>query len=218
MRISKEGYPLFIGLICFALIFAYSGFTLGNSFMIFLFAVDIALFLAVLFFFRDPRRLPPPEKNVIVSPADGKVIDIKTVQEPTYLKQRVNRIDIFLSLFDVHMNYIPCSGKIDYIHYQRGKNLAAYKPEASSRNQQVFFGLLTSWGKMAFKQAAGMVARRIVWYVKMDQTVRTGDKFGMIKFGSRLEVYLPPGITIKTQKGDRLRGGTSVIAEINETS
>ncbi len=218
MRISKEGWPLFAGLVLFALMFGYFGFSQNNAFMIALFGIDLLLLLTGLYFFRDPVRVPPATENIIVSPADGKVIDIKTVEETDYLQQQVTRIDIFLSLFDVHMNYIPFKGKIDYIHYKRGKNLPAYRPEASRQNQHAFFGLLTRYGKMAFKQSAGMVARRIVWYVKLDQAVETGQKFGMIKFGSRLEVYLPGWAKIRTKPGDRLKGGESVIAEIDETS
>jgi phosphatidylserine decarboxylase len=216
MSISKEGIPALLGLLFFNVALGWLGYHYGNPAMIGVFYLFVLLFVFCLYFFRDPKRLPPKDPNVIVSPADGKVVEIKTVNESLYLKQEVTRVAIFLSVFDVHVNYVPLGGQVDYVKFKRGTFLPAYKSEASESNQFTLVGMITPFGKMAFKQSAGLVARRIVCHLRYGQEVPTGYKFGIIKFGSRAEVYLPKGATLLIKEGDRLRAGESVIAHGDE--
>ncbi len=216
MRISKEGIPTLLGVMLFTLALGWLGYQSGNPAMIGVFYLFAILFIFCLYFFRDPKRTLPKESNAIVSPADGKIVEIKTVNESLYLKQEVTRVAIFLSIFDVHVNYVPLGGQVDYVKFKRGTFLPAYKAQASESNQFTLVGMNTPFGKMAFKQSAGLVARRIVCHLRYGQEVPTGYKFGIIKFGSRAEVYLPKGATLLIKEGDRLRAGESVIARVDE--
>lgn len=213
---SKEGIPTIIGLLVFAALLVGMGITFSNTLSLVFASIAVLLGLFAVYFFRDPQRTPPEGDTLIVSPADGKVIAIESAKEDEYLEARVTKVAIFLSLFDVHVNYVPFSGTVDFIRYKRGKNLRANVPEASERNASILTGLLTEHGKMAFKQSTGMVARRLVTYLRLGDRVSTGQKFGIIKFGSRMEVYLPPNAQVNVNIGDRVRAGESVIAHIHE--
>jgi len=212
----KEGFGIIAVLVLFGALFGYLYFHYDNILMA-VFA-GMTLFLAVfsVYFFRDPLRKPPSDTGVIVSPADGRVVEIVEIEEPVFVKEKTTRVAIFLSLFNVHVNYVPLAGVVDYIKYSRGKYLRADRPEASEENVHTFIGLKTEHGKLAFKQSVGMIARRIICYLRLGDQVTTGQKFGLMKFGSRMEVYLPSWATVKVKKGDRLRAAESVIATINE--
>ena len=213
---SKEGIPTILGLLAFAAVLIWIGI-LFSSTLLFGFA-GVALLLAMfsIYFFRDPKRTPPKGETLVVAPADGKVIQIETVKEDEFMQDRVTKVAIFLSLFDVHVNYVPFSGKVDYIRYKRGKNLRANSENAAERNANIFTGLLTPYGKLAFKQSTGMIARRLVTYLRLGDEVKTGQKFGIIKFGSRMEVFLPHNSNVQVQVGDRVRAGESIIAQVYE--
>jgi phosphatidylserine decarboxylase len=216
MHISKEGVGTIIGVGVFAGLLGFLGFSTHNNVMIVLFILNIICFLFCIYFFRDPFRKPPDDPKAIVAPADGKVVNIDKVEEEYFIQGRTNRISIFLSIFNVHVNYIPMSGSVEYFHYKRGKFLPAFKPEASEENQHTLVGLDTRYGPLVFKQAAGILARRVVCHLRFGDRVKTGQKFGIIKFGSRMDVFLPDWAEIRVKKGDCLRAGESIIAYVNE--
>ena len=214
---NKEGFTTVLGLAFFALFLGFVGFVYNNTLLLIICAINIILVGVAVYFFRDPLRKPPDEKNAVLSPADGKIIDISEVTEPVFFEKRVMRISIFMSLFDVHVNYIPYDGVVEYLKYSRGEYHRANTSPASIKNVHSFIGLETKFGKLAFKQITGAVARRIVCNLKLDQKVAAGQKFGMIKFGSRMEVFLPEQATKTVKPGDRVRAGESVIAVFNGT-
>jgi len=171
-----------------------------------------ALALQTFWFFRDPDRIVPAGEGLIVSPADGKIIEVSEAKEERFLKDRAIKVSIFLNLFDVHVNRIPCSGRIRGMHYQPGKFLAANKDLASKENEQNAILLETPSGaKLVFVQVAGLVARRIICWVKEGDAVERGFRFGMIRFGSRTDLFLPLGTEIKVQLGQKVKGGSSII-------
>lgn len=169
--------------------------------------------LFVAFFFRDPERRPPAIDGVIVSPADGKVIAIGPCdQSPT--GERSTKVSIFLSVFDVHINRAPAPGRIERIEYRKGKFFAAFRDDASEQNERNTFVLDSPRGKVAFSQVAGLIARRIVCWKRAEDPVALGERVGMIMFGSRVDLYLPPTIRVRVAVGDRVKGGESVIGEV----
>ena len=171
-----------------------------------------AWFLAafVLYFFRDPERTIPPG-DVVVSPADGKVVDVREVE---WEAGRAWKISIFLSVFDVHVNRSPLSGTIQNLRYQRGRFLMAFRPEASVENEQNTITIEGELLTVTFKQIAGAIARRIVFRKKLGDRVELGERVGLIKFGSRVDVFLPLEVPPTVAVGDRVRGGSSVLARI----
>jgi phosphatidylserine decarboxylase len=182
----------------------------------------IGLLLAVftIWFFRDPERNIPDEtksdKSIVLSPADGKVIDIIEIYENKYMKTRANQISIFLSPLDVHVNRSPVSGNVEYYHYRPGQYLVAYHPKSSELNEHSLIGVNTQYGKMMFKQIVGIVARRLVCELKIGDSLNAGDRFGMMKFGSRMDIILPLDAEITTKIGDRVVAGETIIARMNK--
>ena len=169
----------------------------------------IFLGLFVLFFFRDPQRTPPADPDTIVSPADGRVMEI--VQEPLNGKPG-RRISVFLSIFDVHVNRSPIAGRITAIEYRTGKFYAAMRGRASAENEQNSFYVQGERGEVVFKQIAGWIARRIVCWKAVGDSVVRGERVGMIRFGSRMDIWLPEGVEIVTRPGQHVAGGTSILA------
>jgi phosphatidylserine decarboxylase len=172
-------------------------------------AVFLILGLFVLFFFRDPRRIPPRGEENIVSPADGRVMEV--VAESLNGKPG-RRISVFLSIFDVHVNRSPVAGKITAIEYRTGKFYAAMRGRASAENEQNAFFVQSERGEVVFKQIAGWVARRIVVWKAVGDSVVRGERIGMIRFGSRMDIWLPEGAEIVVRPGQHVAGGTSVLA------
>ena len=213
---NKEGIPTVIGLILFAVFLGWAGRHFENVLLLILAGLAASAALFSLYFFRDPRRIPPANPLAIVSPCDGKVIGIETVEETEYIQGRTTRIAIFMSVFSVHVNYVPFRGVVEYMRFFRGKYYRADLPEASTHNVHILTGLETPYGKLAFKQSTGMIARRLVNYLKVGDKVETGQKFGIIKFGSRMEVFLPACAEINIKIGESVTAGESVIAVINE--
>ncbi|MBI4546772.1 MAG: phosphatidylserine decarboxylase family protein [Ignavibacteriae bacterium] len=174
-------------------------------------ALCIATIL-LLNFFRDPERSTPQGNNIVVSPADGKVVLVKVVFEPEYLNQEAVQVSIFMSPLNVHVNRLPVSGKVGYFKHVQGDYLVAFNEKSSERNEQTVIGIENNNGKILFKQIAGAVARRIVADLTLGQEVRMGERFGMIKFGSRVDVIMPNVIQLKVKLDDRVVGGETILA------
>ncbi len=171
-----------------------------------------------LYFFRDPERPITAGPGQIVAPADGKVLSVDEAEEPEYMGGRCKRVGIFLSIFDVHINRAPLAGTIEMIHYRKGKFGVASTEGASLHNERNTIGIGGGDIRVAVKQIAGAVARRIICYCKLEQKVETGDRIGMIKFGSRTELYLPLDCEILVSPGQKVKGGISLIGACNAST
>jgi phosphatidylserine decarboxylase len=172
-------------------------------------AIPLLLAAFFLWFFRDPERAIPAVQGAIVSPADGKVTDVVVLPEGSELRQRIS---IFLNVFDVHVNRSPVSGVITDVTYRSGKFRNAMGSISADLNEQNVVTVEGDAGKVVFKQIAGLLARRIVFTKKVGDTVARGERVGLIKFGSRVDVIIPAEADIRVKKGDSVRGGTSVLA------
>jgi len=172
---------------------------------------SLILTLFVLFFFRDPERTVPEGKNLVVSPADGKVIVIKDIFESSYLKQEVQQISIFLSVFNVHVNRFPTEGTVDFVKYNPGTFHVASADKASLDNEQTAMIITHGTQKILVKQIAGLIARRIICYAKPGDTIKAGERYGLIRFGSRVDIFLPKNAEIKVKVGDKIKGAEDII-------
>jgi phosphatidylserine decarboxylase len=205
LRIAPDGYP-FIIIFAFITVLVY---IFGKPWMA-VFPLIITVFMA--FFFRDPERQIPEGNSIFVSPADGKVILIRDVHEKDYLKSGSKMVSIFMSLFDVHVNRAPCDGKVSLIKHSAGRFVVAHKDAASTENENTVMILDGKNGKILVRQVAGFLARRIVCRVKIGDALKRGERYGMIKFGSRLDVYLPKDSEVKVSLSDKVKAGETVIA------
>ncbi len=201
--IAKEGIRWFFGFAVLALLL------IPLSFIIAL--VAIILGVACALFFRVPKRVPPQGKGIILSPADGKVVGIDEVEETEFLRRRCKRVSIFLSILDVHMNYAPVEGVVEWVRYMPGKFHWAFEPKASDENENQRIGISSALGNILVRQIAGAVARRIVLFKKVSDTLTSGEILGMIKFGSRVEIYLPMECTLSVRVGQRVAGGLTIL-------
>jgi phosphatidylserine decarboxylase len=163
------------------------------------------------YFFRDPERTVPNGAGLIVSPADGKVVAI-VEEDNAYMGGRARRISIFLNVFNVHVNRMPCAGTVEYVRYHKGKFMAAWAEKASLDNEQTHIGMNCGSYRIFVKQIAGLIARRIVCRAKEGDVFARGDRFGMIKFGSRTDLFLPLEAEVKVKVGDKVAGAASVVA------
>ncbi|MEX0593711.1 MAG: phosphatidylserine decarboxylase family protein [Balneolaceae bacterium] len=171
--------------------------------------------LLVLWFFRDPDRISPDGDGLILSPADGRIVLIRDVEEPEYMNGSARQISIFLSPLNVHVNRIPANGDLEYVQYHPGNYLMAWDEHASEKNERAHFGLLLSNGKrMLFKQITGFLARRIVYRIGEGDHVRAGERFGIMKFGSRMDLLLPPDIELEVSVGEKTVAGKTIIGRI----
>lgn len=175
-------------------------------------AVLGTLWAALLLFFRDPERRPPSDPKAILAPADGRIMEIGEVAEPAFLQGKATKIAVFMSLLDVHINRSPVSGRVQLTEHVPGKFHAAFRPEASKHNEHNLIGLVTDGRRLLLRQIAGVMARRIVCSVEAGDELAAGQRLGMIKFGSRVEVYLPLDVRPTVSVGDQVRGGSSIIA------
>jgi phosphatidylserine decarboxylase len=174
--------------------------------------VLVVFLLFTLFFFRDPDRTIPDGDNIIVSPADGKLVLIKELEHADYLESPAIQMSIFLSPLNVHVNRIPWSGTVGYFRYIRGDFMVAYDHEASKKNERTEIGVERDGQKILFKQIVGSIARRIVCPLKEGDVVTKGERFGMIKFGSRMDIILPLDVTLKVEVGQKVVGGETMLA------
>lgn len=180
----------------------------------------IILAAFTFWFFRDPDRTIPTEaildNSIIIAPADGKIIDITETEETKYLHSKVRQISIFLSPLDVHVNRSPVTGKVEYYQYYPGQYLVAYHPKSSELNEHSLLGVKNEYGKVMFKQIVGIIARRLVCELKVGDSVHCGQRFGMMKFGSRMDILLPADASILIKTGDRVTAGETIIARMNK--
>ncbi|MBI5196857.1 MAG: phosphatidylserine decarboxylase family protein [Nitrospirae bacterium] len=215
-KFAPEGYPFIIGFIFITLVAAVVRLLWPT-------ALFFVLTLFMFYFFRDPERTVPQGKGLFVSPADGRVILIKEIHgdiippDPPLIKGIEGdyiKISIFMSPFNVHVNRAPCDGVVKTVKHTPGRFFAADKDEASMLNENIAMVLEGNEGKILVRQVAGFIARRAVCRVKAGDRLKRGERFGMIKFSSRLDVYLPLNANIKVKLGDRVKAGESVLGVI----
>lgn len=212
---ALDGLP-FIGAAGLILIIlgVIASFTGSNIIWGFTYA-EALLLLFIIFFFRDPDRVTPEGEGLIISAADGKVVLIKEVSFPELSDEKLIQVSVFLSIFNVHVNRIPVSGVVEEIKYYPGKFLVAWNDKASLENEQTLISIDTGTKKIYFKQIAGLIARRIVWKLESGQSVRAGERFGLIRFGSRVDILLPLNSEIRVKVGENVKGGETVIGVID---
>ncbi len=208
---AKQGLRYILPVFIFSLVLFLLFVLLGNIASLFGAIIFFVFGMFFLFFFRDPDREVPEGENLILAPADGKVILIKPFDNLEFMNRGGTLVSVFMSLFDVHVNRAPTSGIVKYFKYNPGKFLPAFKDKASSENEQTEFGLENEHGKVVVKQIAGIIARRIVCNLKQGDLVKAGDRFGMIKFGSRLDLFLPENAQLKIQLNHKVRAGETII-------
>jgi phosphatidylserine decarboxylase len=176
--------------------------------------VIAGLFLFTVAFFRDPDRSAPPGQNLIVAPADGRVSDIVELDEKEVLKTKTRRVGIFLSIFDVHTNRAPIDGRIIYCQHREGRCLDARDAKCPDKNEAMTWAFENPRGTIVVRQLTGAIARRIVAWAKVGDELKKGERFGMIRFGSRTELYLPLEAEVLVKTGDHVSGGSTIIARL----
>jgi phosphatidylserine decarboxylase len=206
MTIAREGWPhililLAVGGVLLLLRWHWVG------------GIIFALGLFTTFFFRDPDRKVLQDPRLVVSPADGKVVQVIPAPAGNPLGEGAAQVSIFLSVFDVHVNRAPIGGRITRVEYHKGKFLPAFDEKASLQNEQNSVTIEGDGSRVVFKQIAGLIARRIVFWKRLNDAVERGERVGLIKFGSRVDVFLPADIEVKVKVGDRVSGGISVLGE-----
>lgn len=213
--ISKEGYSTILVVVLFSIAAGFGASYLPEVLAYFIYVLLAALVGLTVYFFRDPERQTPKEDSLIVSPADGKVVLIRKVKEEEYMHDTVTQVSIFLSPLNVHVNRVPFSGEVEYVKYSPGKYLMAWEDHASEQNERAHFGVRHPSGtKILFKQITGFLARRIVYNLKEGDKVHVGDRFGIMKFGSRMDLLLPDNVEITVERGDKTVAGESIIGRI----
>lgn len=214
MSFAKEG---FIFIVIAALI-AAGGYAVAlnrRSWPLWILAFLLTLLaLWVAYFFRDPERTGDRGERLVIAPADGKVVQISEVDEPDFMNGRAVRVSIFMNVFNVHVNRYPVSGNVAYVHYNPGKFLNAAADKASLENEQSTVGIESGPHKVLVRQIAGLIARRIVTYSKVGDKAEQGERFGIIRFGSRVDVFLPVGSTVNVKLGQLTSAGVTLVGEL----
>ena len=214
MSFAHEGF-VFIGIAALVAVAAYALALNRRSWPLWLLAFLLTgVTLWVAYFFRDPERTGVRGDHVVIAPADGKVVLISDVDEPAFMGGKARRVSIFMNVFNVHVNRYPVSGTVKYVHYNPGKFLNAAAEKSSLENEQRSVGIESAGTRVLVRQIAGLIARRIVTYSKVGEQVTQGDRMGIIRFGSRVDVFLPVNAVVKVKIGDMTVAGTSVIAEL----
>ncbi len=215
--IHKEGYPTIILSTIFSAILLYLTLHFTENCWVHSFAYLLVAFLmvVVLQFFRNPARQTQPIANGILSPADGKVVVIEKVLETEFLKKECMQISVFMSPINVHVNRYPLDGKVEFVQYHPGLFLYAWNPKSSTENERTTIAVTHPTGqKVVFRQIAGALARRIVHYSKVGDNATQGKEFGFIKFGSRVDIFVPLDAKINVELGQKVRGGESLLATL----
>jgi len=212
--IAREGYIFIFSTAIPALALVLAAAQFGGPFL-WSFAVAIsALAIGVIGFFRDPERSGPTGEDLILSPADGKIIEIAPVHERSFLGGTAVRLSIFLSLFDVHINRYPVSGKVEHRAYDPGRFEPAWRPSASDTNERASTGIHFNGGSLLVNQIAGLAAKRIVNYADVGDRVQQGDRMGLNRFGSRVDIYMPQQAELNVEVGHRAVGGMTILARL----
>lgn len=206
MRIAPEGWPFIAAALGVAGVLAVLRLWIP-------FGAWMVLALWVIAFFRDPLRPGPRGDRLVIAPADGKVVSVVPMAEPAYVGGQATRISIFMNVFNVHVNRYPADGIVEYREYKAGAFLNAAAEKASAENEQSSLGIRTDYGRVLVRQIAGLVARRIVTDAERGDQVRQGERMGLIRFGSRLDVFVPEGVVVRARAGDVTRAGQTIIAE-----
>jgi len=217
LSIHREGYKiLLITFVCLLIINLLSFRFLDRvSPVIFIvLLLSLVLYVLIINFFRDPKRVTPRDDNSIYAPADGKIVTIEEVEEPEYFKDRRMQLSIFMSPIDVHVNRNPISGVVKYIKYHPGKYLVAWHPKSSTANERTTIVIENKSLQVLVRQIAGAVARRIKYYLKEGEQVVQGDELGFIKFGSRVDLLLPIDTKVIVKLGQKVTGGETLIAKL----
>jgi len=216
MRFAREGYPFMLAGVIFAALawaavpsFGQGPWTMGPA------SILTVLAAFVFYFFRDPERAIPPGEDVVISPGDGKIIDIREVDEPSFMGGPCRRITIFLSIFNVHVQRAPVSGDVAHREYRPGEFAVAWHPQASDKNEQSSLGLVARGHRVLVRQIAGLIARRIVTYPQEGENVERGERIGLIRFGSRVDLFMPLDWSLDCAVGDKVAGGSTVLARIS---
>lgn len=219
MTFHKEGYTSLA--LCILFIFILNAaiqffFPQAYVFKWIIYILSFLLFVTIVQFFRSPKLMITQDANSVLCPADGKVVVIEETDEPEFLKDKRLQVSVFMSPVNVHVNRNPISGVVKYFKYHPGKYLVAWHPKSSTENERTTVVTETTDGKhqVLFRQIAGALARRIVWYVKEGDNVEQGEQFGFIKFGSRVDVFLPIGSKVSVEIGEVVKGGRTVLAEL----
>jgi phosphatidylserine decarboxylase len=207
IKFAREGYPF---IFIFALLTILSA-VFGRLWLI---PFPLAILIAMCFFFRDPERVTPEGRGIFYSPADGKVILIRETEENELLNDRALEISIFMSPANVHINRSPCKGAVREVKHYPGRFLAAFRQEASMLNEHITMLLETDYGDVVVKQVAGFLARRAVCRVKPGDSLMQGQRFGLIKFSSRVDIFLPLTTQIKIKLNDKVKAGESILGVI----
>lgn len=214
MNFAREGF-LFIVIAALIALGAF-GLALGRrSWPLWLVAfVFTVIALWVAYFFRDPERTGERGEQLVIAPADGKVVHVTEVDEPSFMGGKSVRVSIFMNVFNVHVNRYPVSGVVRYLHYNPGKFLNAATEKSSLENEQSSVGIEAGSNRVLVRQIAGLIARRIVTYSKEGERVKQGDRMGIIRFGSRVDVFLPTTAHVRVRVGESTFAGTTVIADL----
>jgi phosphatidylserine decarboxylase len=216
MRMAPEGWQFIRIGIVLDLTLLLVWYAWPGWFTVVLVVIGLALLTWLFVFFRDPVRDGPRGENLVISPADGKVISISQVDEPMYLHGKATRISIFMNVVNVHVNRYPVNGEIEIVHYNPGEFMVAHHEKASLLNEQASVGIRSKRGAaILVRQIAGAIARRIVTDSSPGEMAVQGERLGMIRFGSRVDVFLEPAnATVKTQVGDKVHAGLTILAEL----
>jgi phosphatidylserine decarboxylase len=213
---TKYGYTTIGVVTAITFLLIVSSFFIQNApGKVFIIILAAAILILTLNFFRDPERTPPSKENIIVTPADGKVLFVKKIQDENFFKGEAYKISVFMSPLDVHVNRIPISGKVELLNYYEGKYVAAFEEKSSELNERTEIGISSPLGKVFFTQVAGFVARRIVTDLKIGQEVKIGERFGMIKFGSRADIIVSTDWTPMVKQDDRVTAGQTILFELS---
>jgi phosphatidylserine decarboxylase len=214
MNVAREGIPFI--LIATALAVGTFGLALmRRSWPLWLLAFLLTIIaLWVAWFFRDPERMGERGERLVIAPADGRIVMIADVDEPSFVHGKATRISIFMNIFNVHVNRYPVNGTVRYVHYNPGKFINAAADKASLDNEQMSVGLDSGGRLVLVRQIAGAIARRIVTYSKEGDAARQGERFGLIRFGSRVDVFVPTNSKVRVKVGEKPVAGTTVLAEL----
>lgn len=224
MKINKEGYRIIaisglIFLVLWSLLYYFQSHHYGTVLLITSGVILFSFWLFIIAFFREPRRVKIHDEDLIFSPCDGRVVVTEVVHEDEYMKKEMMQISIFMSVTNIHMNWLPVGGVVEYFKYHPGRFLIAWHPKSSTENERTTTVVKMDNGKsVLFRQVAGLIARRIVSYIKVGQPVKQNDVFGFIKFGSRIDVLVPKDSELLVEIGDPVVGSQTPLLRLKNSS